>query len=184
LTTAASDDYSLTDDAFLDQRLRIGSVGGESFRRKSIPESGGVAEWSKAPVLKTGLPKGNGGSNPFSSALHDWRFVAHGCTQRQFRRFSGSLLLDRVLVAFLCRAYREAGRLKRPFGLWSQVARRQRGIGRQIFPALRQVAARNRVPLNGRSSQSSKKQYCRIAQWLAPPPPIRHTEYSKSSRCW
>ena len=29
---------------------------------------GGVAEWSKAAVLKTAVPKGTRGSNPFSSA--------------------------------------------------------------------------------------------------------------------
>jgi hypothetical protein len=37
----------------------------------SPPEQilGGVAEWSKAAVLKTAVPKGTRGSNPFSSAL-------------------------------------------------------------------------------------------------------------------
>ena len=30
--------------------------------------SGGVAEWFKAPVLKTGFSKGNVGSNPTPSA--------------------------------------------------------------------------------------------------------------------
>ena len=29
---------------------------------------GGVAEWFKAPVLKTGFPQGNVGSNPTPSA--------------------------------------------------------------------------------------------------------------------
>ncbi len=27
-------------------------------------QNGGMAEWSKAPVLKTGIPQGIGGSNP------------------------------------------------------------------------------------------------------------------------
>ena len=31
--------------------------------------SGGVAEWFKAAVLKTAVPKGTGGSNPSSSAI-------------------------------------------------------------------------------------------------------------------
>ena len=30
---------------------------------------GGVAEWSNAPVLKTGVPQGTGGSNPSPSAM-------------------------------------------------------------------------------------------------------------------
>ena len=30
--------------------------------------SGGMAEWSKAAVLKTAVPSGTGGSNPSSSA--------------------------------------------------------------------------------------------------------------------
>ena len=30
-------------------------------------DRGGVAEWLKAPVLKTGFPKGNVGSNPTPS---------------------------------------------------------------------------------------------------------------------
>ena len=30
---------------------------------------GGVAEWSNAPVLKTGEPQGSGGSNPSPSAI-------------------------------------------------------------------------------------------------------------------
>ena len=30
--------------------------------------SGGVTEWSNVPVLKTGVPKGTGGSNPSASA--------------------------------------------------------------------------------------------------------------------
>lgn len=34
-------------------------------------ENGGVAEWSKAAVLKTVEPRGSEGSNPFSSAKHD-----------------------------------------------------------------------------------------------------------------
>src|SRR5690606_14654122 len=38
-------------------------------RAKSPP--GGVAEWSKAAVLKTAVPKGTRGSNPFASA--EWR---------------------------------------------------------------------------------------------------------------
>jgi hypothetical protein len=29
---------------------------------------GGVAEWSNAPVLKTDVPQGTGGSNPSTSA--------------------------------------------------------------------------------------------------------------------
>ncbi len=32
-------------------------------------KTGGVAEWLKAPVLKTGIPKGNVGSNPTPSAM-------------------------------------------------------------------------------------------------------------------
>ena len=31
-------------------------------------ENGGMAEWFKAPVLKTGVPKGTGGSTPSPSA--------------------------------------------------------------------------------------------------------------------
>ena len=34
---------------------------------------GGVAEWSNAPVLKTGEPQGSVGSNPTSSAMFPWR---------------------------------------------------------------------------------------------------------------
>jgi hypothetical protein len=33
------------------------------------PDTGGVAERLKAPVLKTGIPKGIGGSNPSPSAM-------------------------------------------------------------------------------------------------------------------
>jgi hypothetical protein len=35
-----------------------------------------VAEWFKAPVLKTGVPKGTGGSNPSPTALHQRRCAA------------------------------------------------------------------------------------------------------------
>ena len=31
-------------------------------------KNGEMAEWSIAPVLKTGVPKGTGGSNPSASA--------------------------------------------------------------------------------------------------------------------
>ena len=40
--------------------------------RESIESSahrGGVAEWSNAPVLKTGVPQGTVGSNPTPSAI-------------------------------------------------------------------------------------------------------------------
>lgn len=36
---------------------------------------GGVAEWTIAPVLKTGVPRGTGGSNPSPSA--DWVHSGH-----------------------------------------------------------------------------------------------------------
>jgi hypothetical protein len=37
--------------------------------KQSSCSSGGVAEWFMAPVLKTGVPKGTGGSNPSPSAI-------------------------------------------------------------------------------------------------------------------
>src|SRR5580700_9344802 len=46
------------------------------FQTLSVPEirqSGGVAERSNAPVLKTGEPQGSVGSNPTSSASFPWR---------------------------------------------------------------------------------------------------------------
>ena len=36
--------------------------------RRNVFPSGGMAEWFKAPVLKTGVPQGTGGSNPSPSA--------------------------------------------------------------------------------------------------------------------
>ena len=35
----------------------------------TVPQNGGMAEWTKATVLKTVLVQANGGSNPSSSAL-------------------------------------------------------------------------------------------------------------------
>ncbi len=40
-----------------------------SRRLRIITFDGGVAEWSKAAVLKTVVPQGTVGSNPTSSAL-------------------------------------------------------------------------------------------------------------------
>gem|GEM_PF-3146251 len=58
-------------------------------RRRALPwtvDRGGVAEWLKAPVLKTGFPKGNVGSNPTPSAitsLHNTgNYVAGACAVR------------------------------------------------------------------------------------------------------
>ena len=48
-------------------------VAGRRWQRRMLsgctPEAGGVAEWSKAPVLKTGSPQGLGGSNPSPSVV-------------------------------------------------------------------------------------------------------------------
>ena len=57
--------------------------------RVALPKTadrGGVAEWLKAPVLKTGFPKGNVGSNPTPSATqspdHIEIHVAGACAVR------------------------------------------------------------------------------------------------------
>ncbi len=42
-------------------------------------QSGGVVEWSIAPVLKTGEPKGSVGSNPTPSAIWDFRLQIEDC---------------------------------------------------------------------------------------------------------
>ena len=57
--------------AFLPRNITRGSGQHIEYSRKGIP-SGGVAEWSKATVLKTVAPqKGAKGSNPFSSSNLD-----------------------------------------------------------------------------------------------------------------
>jgi hypothetical protein len=43
-------------------------AGGKNDKLRQVSQFGGVAEWSKAAVLKTAVPKGTRGSNPFSSA--------------------------------------------------------------------------------------------------------------------
>ena len=45
--------------------------GGGRALRFAVVFSGGVAEWLKAAVLKTAFPKGDGGSNPSSSATEN-----------------------------------------------------------------------------------------------------------------
>ena len=59
---------------------------------------GGVAEWSKAAVLKTAVPKGTRGSNPFSSASFAAMFLGGGeevegttSVLREHRRPSGEM---------------------------------------------------------------------------------------------
>ena len=42
--------------------------GGRRFESVILHKFGSVAEWSNAPVLKTGVPQGTGGSNPSASA--------------------------------------------------------------------------------------------------------------------
>ena len=53
------------------QLVRTSDCGSESRRFESVyaPNFGGLAEWSIAPVLKTGGPKGPIGSNPIASAM-------------------------------------------------------------------------------------------------------------------
>ncbi len=43
-------------------------TGAADIFSQSGPNNGGVVEWSIAPVLKTGEPKGSVGSNPTPSA--------------------------------------------------------------------------------------------------------------------
>ncbi len=43
-----------------------------------MPYSGGVAEWTKAAVLKTAVPQGTGGSNPSPSASDERRTTWSG----------------------------------------------------------------------------------------------------------
>ena len=40
--------------------------------RSLLRAVGGMAEWLIAPVLKTGVPQGIGGSNPSPSAISEW----------------------------------------------------------------------------------------------------------------
>ena len=53
------------------QLVRTSDYGSESRRFESVyaPNFGGLAEWSIAPVLKIGGPKGPIGSNPIASAM-------------------------------------------------------------------------------------------------------------------
>ena len=53
------------------QLVRTSDCGSEGRRFESVyaPNFGGLAEWSIAPVLKTGGPKGPIGSNPIASAM-------------------------------------------------------------------------------------------------------------------
>ena len=43
-------------------------AGGRRFESVILHKFGSVAEWSIAPVLKTDVPQGTGGSNPSASA--------------------------------------------------------------------------------------------------------------------
>lgn len=82
LTSPAHDDYSCGGPG-REQTLSRNRLS----RRTSF---GGVAEWTKAPVLKTGLPKGNGGSNPSSSAsFYSFPIMRNGRARRQRRHFLG-----------------------------------------------------------------------------------------------
>tara|TARA_R110002111_G_scaffold260623_1_gene332108 strand:- start:882 stop:1091 length:210 start_codon:yes stop_codon:yes gene_type:complete len=47
----------------------------EAQSAKEFRASGEVAEWPIAPVLKTGVPQGTGGSNPPLSAYNESRCV-------------------------------------------------------------------------------------------------------------
>src|SRR5438552_8486018 len=68
-----------------------------SIARASVGASfsGGVAEWLKAAVLKTAFPKGDGGSNPSSSARECVGFDNKGSVERwprgRRRRFAKPL---------------------------------------------------------------------------------------------
>ena len=44
-------------------------AAGEARPEPRMSRDGGVAEWSKAPVLKTGEPRGSVGSNPTPTAI-------------------------------------------------------------------------------------------------------------------
>ena len=46
-----------------------GAASAPRARRRAVPEYGGVAEWSKALVLKTSEPRGSVGSNPTPTAI-------------------------------------------------------------------------------------------------------------------
>ena len=50
--------------------------------QKEFGLNGGVAEWSIAPVLKTGGPQGPVGSNPTPSAKSAKRILIDGCGMR------------------------------------------------------------------------------------------------------
>ena len=60
---------SVGSEAQLAERVTVNHLAAGSIPARSVCTQGSMAEWFKAPVLKTGLPQGNVGSNPTASVL-------------------------------------------------------------------------------------------------------------------